>query len=166
METITTPKTNFGFFGWRAVAEVSKKVLIYLAGLGLLQLLQRSPATSAEKKLAGYEKRPSGFNRSEIPFNDENQGIFTKIMSQVLDLEDVGEALTPVIECWYHDLGATKEPAYADEKKIVQRHIDAKDIVTWAVDKVGYHGDGELDTENVEFLRAVKAYKAAMLANA
>src|SRR5215475_14095992 len=72
---ITTPNTNFGFFGWKASAEVSQAMLELLAGLGLLQILQRSPATEAEKKLANYEKRPKGFQRSSIEHNKTNEGI-------------------------------------------------------------------------------------------
>jgi hypothetical protein len=171
---ITTPNTNFGFFGWRAVAEVGQELLVYLAGLGLLQLLQRSPSTDAEKALAKYEKRPKGFNRSSIEHNPTNEGIFQKIMSKALEIVQGEEGkpgyqkfnITPVIETWYHPLGATAEPVYAEEKKIVQRHLDKKDIVTWASDTVGFTGEGDLDVENVEFLKAVKAWKNEMLANA
>jgi hypothetical protein len=169
---ITTPNTNFGFFGWRAVAEVSENMLVFLAGLGLLQLLQRSPATEAEKKLAGYEKRPAKFQRSSIEHSATNEGIFKQIMSKALEVVQGEEGkpgyaktqITPVIETWYHPLGATAEPVYAEEKKIVQRHIDNKDIVTWASDTIKFTGEGDLDTENIEFLKAVKAYKTAMLA--
>lgn len=39
---------------------------------GFLQLLQRVPASKAEKALAGYEKRPEGFKRDSIPWSDDN----------------------------------------------------------------------------------------------
>jgi hypothetical protein len=39
---------------------------------GFLQLLQRVPASNAEKALAGYDKRPAGFKRDSIPYNAEN----------------------------------------------------------------------------------------------
>jgi hypothetical protein len=169
---ITTPNTNFGYFGWKASADVSDKLVAFFAGLGLLQLLQRSPATNAEKKLAGYEKRPKNFERSSIEYNDANAATFTKVMSAVLEIVDgTGDekvklgTLTPVIESWYHPLGETAEPVYAEEKKIVQRHIDSGDVSKWNVEKVGYEGR-DLTIENVEFLRKVKAWKNDMLANA
>jgi hypothetical protein len=172
---ITTPNTNFGFYGWNATAEVSDNLMVVLAGLGLLQLLQRSPATEAEKTLAKYEKRPKGFQRSSIEHNPTNEGIFKKIMSKALEITQGEEgkegyakhSITPLINTWYHPLGATAEPVYAEEKKIILRHInDKKDVVTWATDTVGFTGAGDLDTENLEFLKAVKAWKSEMLANA
>jgi len=170
---ITTPNTNFGFFGWRAVAEVSQELLVYLAGLGLLQLLQRSPATEAEKTLAKYEKRPAKFQRSSIEHNDVNEGIFKKIMSKALEVVQGEEgkpgyqksSITPVIDTWYHPLGATAEPVYAEEKKIVQRHIDKGDVSNWNVEKVGYEGR-DLTVENIDFLKAVKVWKTKILNDA
>lgn len=39
---------------------------------GFLQLLQRVPASKAEKALAGYDKRPAAFKRDSIAWSDEN----------------------------------------------------------------------------------------------
>lgn len=175
MNKITTPNTNFGFFGWNAVAEVSMRVLLYLAGLGLLQLLQRSPATNAEKKLAGYEKRPKNFERSSIPFNDANKGVFASLMGAVVELVNGEEgkpdywkeSFTPGINCWYHPLGETTAPKFVEEIKIVKRHIESKDIEQWAKDKIGFQGNlGDKPEENTELLIAVKAFVKKLTAGA
>jgi hypothetical protein len=86
------------------------------------------------------------------------------LLSEKVEIAD-GVEIAPMIQSvLFHEIGAGVEPKYKDEKEIVQRHIDAKDIVTWAVDTVGFTGAGDLDTENVQLLEAVKAYKKARLA--
>ena len=162
---ITTPKSNFGYFGWRSSVELTDEQLAYFAGLGVLQLMQRSPSTNAEKILGKFEKRPSDFKRSDIKFSDSNKEVFVREMSTKQEIEnDHGKfTINPVTECWFHDLGATAAPKYADEKKAVERHITAGDIAKWAVEQVEYAGD-DLTTENVEFLQAIKACKMRKLA--
>lgn len=162
---VTTPKSNFGFFGWRSSVELTDEQVAYFAGLGFLQHMQRSPATNAEKILGKFEKRPDNFKRSDIAFSDSNKETFVKEMSTKQDIENGDQKFTinPVTECWYHDLGATAAPKYADEKRAVERHIAAKDIEEWAIEQVEYVGNN-LTTENVEFLQAIKACKMRKLA--
>lgn len=161
---VTTPKTNFGYFGWRTSVELSDEQVAYFAGLGVLQHMQRTPATNAEKKLGNFEKRSPDFKRSDINFSDSNEDIFVKEMSAKQEIEngDVKFTINPVTECWYHDLGATAAPKYADEKRAVQKHIADGDIAEWASEKVGYTGD-KLNVENIEFLQAVKTFKMEAL---
>jgi hypothetical protein len=162
---ITTPNTNFGFFGWRTSVELTEAQLAYFASLGVLQYMQRSPASNAEKILGKFEKRPENFKRSEIPWNNENKAIFVREMSKSQEIGEDSDkfSFTPVTEAFYHDLGATAEPKYADEKKAVQKHIDAGDVSKWNIEKVGYEGR-DLTVENVEFLKAVKAFKQKLWA--
>lgn len=165
------PKVNatstFGQSRWVGHAEVSQAIYDWLASQGFLWVMQRTPSSNAEKTLAGYEKRPDGFKRSSIPWADLEKGL-APLLGKPIDLEtddEVKFTINPVIDSVkFHEIGAGVEPKYADEKKAVRKHIDAKDIVTWATDKVGYTGGGDLDENNVEFLKAVKALKQRLLA--
>lgn len=161
---IVKAESTFGNSKWNGHAEVTDAQVAILADLGFLWVMQRSPSSNAEKALAGYEKRPNGFKRSDIPWSDEMGARLKSLLGAKVEIAD-GIEITPVIDSVkFHEIGAGVEPKYADEKKIVARHIEAKDIVTWATDTVGFTGEGDLDVENVEFLKAVKAYKQRMLA--
>lgn len=166
MPTVKATST-FGQSKWAGHAEVSQAIYDWLASQGFLWVMQRTPSSNAEKVIEGYEKRPDGFKRSSIAWVKlESQ--LAKLLAKPIDLETDDEVkfqIIPVIDSVkYHEIGAGAEPKYADEKKAVKKHIDAKDIVTWATDKVGYTGGGDLDENNVEFLKAVKALKQRLLA--
>jgi hypothetical protein len=161
---IVNATSTFGNFKWIANCEVSETVRDVLADLGFLWVMQRTPSSNAEKALAGYEKRPTGFKRSEIEYSDESAARLTELLSESVEIADDISITPNVLSAVFHEIGKVAEPKYADEKKAVQRHIDAKDIVSWASDKVGYTGGGDLDTNNVEFLKAVKALKQRLLA--
>ena len=163
MPTVNAQST-FGNFKWFAKCEVSEAVLAILADLGFLWVMQRTPSSKAEKQLAGYEKRPKGFQRSEIAYSDDNAKLLQQLLGAKVEIADDIEITPEVLKVVFHEIGAGVEPKYADEKKIVQKHIDAKDIVTWNDSKIHFVGEGDLDTENVEFLKAVKAYKQKVLA--
>lgn len=159
--------STWGNFEWTAKVEVTEEQAVILANAGLLQILQRSPASKAEKAMAnngaGYEKRPEGFVRSSIEFSDANATTLAKFLGETIEIaKDV--KITPLVKAVYHEIGATKEPVYFQEKQIVQKHIDAKDVVTWAVDKIGYTGGGELNADNIELLKAVKEFKNRLIA--
>jgi hypothetical protein len=150
--------------------EVETDVAVALANAGLLQIIQRSPASKAEKSMAndgkGYENRPKDFVRSSIPFSDENAATLSKFLGETIEVAE-GIEITPVVTAKEHVIGATKEPAYAEEKRIVQKHIDSgTKMVSWATDKIGYLGGGDLTPDNVELLKAVKAFKAKLIAEA
>jgi hypothetical protein len=147
--------------------DVTEDQAVKLANAGLLQIIQRSPASKAEKSMAndgkGYENRPKDFVRSSIPYSDENAATLAKFLGAEIEIAD-GVKVTPKVTAEYHEIGAAKEPAYAQEKQIVQKHIDAKDIAKWAIDKIGYNGGGDLDASNVELLKAVKEFKNRLIA--
>lgn len=55
---------------------------------GFLQLLQRVPASNAEKALAGYEKRPAGFKRDSIAYSEENALALTEAFGTTVEVDD------------------------------------------------------------------------------
>jgi hypothetical protein len=160
---IVKAESTFGNFKWFASCEITDVVRDVLADLGFLWVMQRSPSSNAEKALAGYEKRPAGFKRSEIEFSDESASRLATMLSDEVEIAENLKIMPNILKVIEHEIGKVAEPKYADEKKAVQRHIDAKDIVSWAADKVGFTGEGDLTVENVEFLKAVKALKQRLL---
>ena len=160
---IVKAKSTFGNSKWEGQAEVTDAQRDVLADLGFLWVMQRSPSSNAEKALAGYEKRPNGFKRSDIPWSPEMGAKLKSLLSQKVEIADE-DFINPVIgKVEFHEIGAGVEPKYADEKKIIQRHIDAGDVRDWAAGTIGID-TRDLTIENVEFLKAVKAYKQRMLA--
>lgn len=81
MKTVKASWT-FGNFAIAIEADVEEKHEATLVELGLLQILQRTPSSNAEKALAGSAwptgkksgrpLRPKGFERSSIPFTEAN----------------------------------------------------------------------------------------------
>ena len=154
--------STFGNFKWEASVSVTEEQAEVLASKGLLQILQRSPASEAEKSLGSYEKRPANFERKSIPFNDENATRLSKFLGNSVEIAE-GVEITPTVKVTEHVIGEAVAPKFTDEKKAVQRHIDAKDVQAFAT-KVGFKGEGALDTENLEFLRAIRAHVDALRA--
>lgn len=160
---IVKAESTFGNFKWFAQCEVSEVIRDILANLGFLWVMQRSPSSNAEKALAGYEKRPAGFKRSEIDFSDEAAAMLKTELGKEVEIDENVKITPEVLNVIFHEIGKVAEPKYADEKKAITRHIEDKDIASWATDKVGYTGGGDLDTNNVEFLKAVKEFKNRLL---
>jgi len=55
---------------------------------GFLQLLQRVPASNAEKALAGYEKRPTGFKRDSILYSEDNALALSEAFGTSVEVTD------------------------------------------------------------------------------
>ena len=148
-------------FKINAVAQVTDEQKDVFASFGLASVLYRAGASAVNREL-GVD------NNSQCEFSDADARKIEKFLSAWAKGEDSpvegGFNLVATLTRHVHGEGTT--PKYFDEKKIVARHIEAKDIVTWASDVVGFNGEGDLDVENVEFLKAVKAYKTRMLASA
>jgi hypothetical protein len=161
MQNLTCNST-FGNFKWTASVDVSDEQARVLANAGLLQILQRSPASKAEKVLGKYEKRPSDFVRSSIPFSDENAKTLAKFLGDKVEIAD-GVTITPKVAVEYHEIGAASQPKFVDEKAIAKRHVDAGDFAQWMSETVGFKATVE-DVDKVEVLQAIKAYKARRLA--
>jgi hypothetical protein len=159
-------KSTFGNFAIEAEADVSNEQRDYLANLGLLQVLQRSPASAAEKALAGYDKRPAGFKRDSIPFSDDNAATLAKAMEQPIEFKEDGKSVIPAIECV---VNVTEYlPTVADVKMTDERNAYARNAAKLPAlaKRVGYAGDvGDGTAENapVEFLRAIRAWSKAQV---
>jgi hypothetical protein len=163
MNNQVNANSQFGNFKWFATADVSDEQKDILANLGFLWIMQRSPSSNAEKTLAGYEKRPDGFKRSQIEFSDDNAKTLSKLLGMDVEIDKDVSIKPNITKVEFYEIGAKAEPAYADEKKAVLRHIDANDIASWAIDKIKFTGEGDLDTDNIALLKAVKEFKLQLL---
>lgn len=145
-----------------ASAEISDKQLPLLASIGLASVLYRGGASVINDALGVR-------SNSKAEFSDADAAKINAALTKWAKGEDSpiegGFDLSAVITRHVHGEGA--EPKYFEEKKIVNRHVQAKDVYAWATDTVGFksESDAELTVENVEFLKAVKAYKQRILAN-
>jgi len=161
MKTLKAEST-FGNFKWVAQAEVEDAVLEILANLGLLQVLQRSPASTAEKLMAGYgKKRPTDFKRSSIAFSEANAEILTKAMEAAeLEVGELKVKLGIVAEVTEHIPGEGAEYKYVREKAQVAKKAGDEAKLLKLAEVVGYdEEDVELLTvENIEFLKAIRKY--------
>lgn len=165
MKTLNATST-FGNFQWKAQVEVDDNVADILAGLGLLQVMQRSPASAAEKEMAGYEKRPAGFKRDSIPFSEDNADILRAALeTTTVDIgDDKAVELGAVIEV------SEYVPTEGNVKMTEEREAYARNAskLEAFAKKVGYQGsdlgDGTKDGAPVEFVRAIRAYSRKLLA--
>lgn len=149
-------ESTFGNFGWKASLDVTQEIADILASKGLLQILQRSPASEAEKKLAGYEKRPKDFERKMIPFNQANANVLSEYLGAKHEIEE-GVFIQPTLEVEYHEIGGGKELVYKDAKLVIARHIKEGDFAQWMDSVVGVKGVTADDAEKPEVLQAVHA---------
>lgn len=157
-------KSTFGNFAIEAEAEVSEAQRDALAALGLLQVLQRSPASAAEKALAGYEKRPSGFKRDSIPFSTDNADKLVAEMEKPIELEGAGSFAPTIVVAEY--IPAEADVKMPDERKAYARNFGAGTLDKLAA-KVGFSGelgDGTAENAPVEFLRAIRTWAKAQVA--
>lgn len=158
-------KSTFGNFSIVVEAEVDEAQRDILAGLGLLQVLQRSPASAAEKKLAGYEKRPSGFKRDSILFTEENALTLANTMSEPIEIAE-GVKITPAITVSEY-VPTEADVKMADERRAYARNGEKNTLDKLAA-KVGFAGevgDGKSENAPVEFLRAIRAWAKAQVAD-
>lgn len=149
-------ESTFGNYKWNASVIVGETQVDALLGMGILQILQRTPASVAEKAMAGYEKRPPGFKRDSIPYSESG----AKILMDAMEAAEVGKddplAIEVIVGEYIPGEGAI--PKFTDEKAIVtSKGGDATRLAATAK-VVGYDGD-DLTVENTEFLRAIKTYR-------
>lgn len=157
----------FGNFRWNGECEVGESELERLAGLGLLQIMQRGPSSTAEKTLAGYVKRPEGFKRNSIPFSEENAKVVKDAFSTVT-LEADEENALPELKVKFDItvekyVPPTADPKFTEEKTIVGNHVSKGDLTEWAKAK-GLGDVPEKPLEDKEFLAKVREVKKATLA--
>lgn len=186
MHTLNVTST-FGNFRFTAEAEATDEQLIELGKAGLLQLLQRSPATAAEKELAGYgDKRPKEFKRNSIDFSEANAAILAKHLGKVVveadstvdaDGKEVAGAksdLMVLVEVAEHVPNSGAEPKYKAEKDFVKLYLGsnggklASGEPRTATSFAGNRGieipegfDAAAWEDSTEFLTAVREWKKA-----
>lgn len=162
----------FGNYRWDATADVTDDLVSVLAPLGALQIGQRSPSTAAEKEMAGYEKRPKGFNRNTIAFSPEGAETLAKHLRTMRVEIGRNEKDEPVYANIYADVTVTKYvPTEADVKMSDERAAYARnakaDTLEKLAEKVGFDGevgDGTAENAPVDFLRAIRAWSKAQVA--
>jgi hypothetical protein len=156
--------SRFGNFQWVATGEVSDELANALASFGVTQVLQRSPSSNAEKAIAGYEKRPSGFKRDSLPFSEDDAETLRKALSsaeiEIGEGEDKKSFKLPLSVEVMEYVPTAAESKFTEEKAIVARHEATGDLEEWLKTKVGFTGDRE-DEQAV--LVAVREFKKAAL---
>lgn len=165
MHEIKIEKTTFGNFDYAATGTVSDEVAAILVSAGALQVLQRTPSTDAEKKLAGYgKKRPINFKRTDIPYSEDNAAVLRKYLSaaEITTGEDTTEALDLEITVTEHvstaaDAKLTEERAKYASKTTPESQKALMDTVGYA----GEYGDGTVEGAPMELLRAIRKYTTA-----
>lgn len=159
----------FGNFRWDSSVEITPEQATLLAPLGALQIAQRSPSTAAEKAMAGYDKRPKGFTRTDIPYSDELAEVLRKHQS-VLEIPNGNggviklDAETEVAEY----VPEAADVKMTDERNAYGRNAENRNLAGLAK-KVGYTGElgsGTKSEAPVEFLRAIRAWSKEMVKNA
>lgn len=186
MHTLKTTST-FGNFRFTAEAEATDEQLLVLAEAGLLQLMQRSPATAAEKELAGYgDKRPKDFKRNSIDFSEASAAILAKHLGKVVveadgttgeDGKEVAGAksdLNILVEVVEHVPNSGAEPKYKAEKDFVKLYLgsnggklasgESRTAVSFASNRgitVPEGFDAAAWEDSTEFLTAVREWKKA-----
>lgn len=161
----TTLKTTMGNFAVSAEAEVNPDQFAILADAGLLQFTQRTPFSSAEKLMAGYDKRPAGFKRNSIEFSADNALTLESVLEKPIEIADgVTVTLSNISVTEY--VPAVAEPKFASERaKYASKNGDPVKLqkLATAVGYAGEIGDGSAANAPVAFLEAIKTWVKAQL---
>lgn len=167
--TKLTAKWPVGNFLATLESEVDDTTLIVLANLGLKAAGQR--VSEVDRILGGFQKgsdgkskRIEGWKRGDVAFTPDLAEKLTEAFGELVvdDGSDDGLKVQTLPTFVLYE-GSTSEPKFAEEKAMVARHDTAGDTTAWAKTKVGYAGDGPLTVENLDFLRAIKAFKLEAL---
>lgn len=121
-----TVQWTFGNFSITAAAEMPfgepvSPLTKAICEKGFLQLLQRVPASNAEKALAGYEKRPAGFKRDSIPYSEENALKLSDAFGTTVEVEEGVQlpfAITDVVEHEGSEGGQSRKMATEMAEKV------------------------------------------------
>jgi len=174
--------SSFGNIAYTARLDVSEAVEAALLKQGALRILQGKVSGQAEKELAGYDKRPAGYKRTDIPWSEANGQVLAKHYKGVeveIGENEKGESIM-------EDLGVTEvivseyvptagaEPKYAFEKGVLRQYLFEEDGKTERKLKTGEPRSAasyaesrglvaptEPWEEDTEFLKAVKFFLKA-----
>ncbi len=150
-------KSTFGQFAVSYAADVTDAQRDILAAFGLLQVMQRSPSSAAEKALAGYDKRPKGFERDSIDYSDDAAAKLQAELEKEVEIAD-GQKISCEVEV-VQNVREAKEPKFAYEQKLYKgKGGDADKLAALAL-KVGYDGEvGDGVDAPMAFLIALNAF--------
>lgn len=179
-------KSTFGNFKFAGETEVTDEQLVILGGRGLLQEVQRSPATAAEKELAGYDKRPAGFKRTSIDYSEANAAVLAKHLGAfVLEADDTVDAegkvvpgvkhqITLVLEVEEHVPNSGGEPKYKSVKDDIKLYLTSgvvpgktstgedRTVLTFAANRgIVPPEDASVWEDDTTFLAAVREWDKA-----
>jgi len=171
--------SSFGNIAYTARLDVSEAVEAALLKQGALRILQGKVSGQAEKELAGYEKRPAGYKRTDIPWSEANGQVLAKHYKGVeveIGENEKGESImedlgvTEVIVSEYVPT-AGNEPRYKYEKEVLKLYLFEEDGKTPRKLKTGEDRSAasyaesrglaaptEPWEEDQEFLKEVKAF--------
>lgn len=163
----------FGNFKWVAESDIPDSLVPMLCALGALQVGQRTPSSTAEKALAKYEKRPTGFKRDSIPFSEENAEILASNLRSMKVETGRNEKDEPIFATIIAEVvveqyeGSTADVKMTDERNAYARNGAANKLSKLAekVRFTGEVGDGKAENAPVEFLRAIRAWAKAQVAD-
>lgn len=160
---MTTIKAEsvFGNFKWTAEAAVSDEQRDALAAFGLTQVLQRSPASAAEKAMAGYDKRPEKFQRGSILY-DEGKAALLKTHLEGAKVDIAGKEQGLAVEITVVQYVPTTAEASKEAKELHAARVASGTLAKLAAN-VGYAGDDIMAaTPSTAFLSAIQAKLAAI----
>ena len=157
---------TFGNFAWEAEATVDDALIAALLPLGALQIAQRTPSSEAEKAMAGYEKRPKGFQRNSIAFSDANADILQKRLTSIAVTDKLTLVNDKVTVVEY--VPEAPEKKFAEAKAFLDDLESDPQFETLVKSKLNYAGDthGDDGEWNVELLRIVDVRLAEQRAKA
>lgn len=145
-------------FKLTASAEISEKQAEMLQSIGLASVLYRAGASVANEIL-GVK------SNSKAEYSDADAAKLAAGLAKWAKGEDSplegGFDLTVAVSRYVH--GEGQAPKYVEEKTLIARHIKDGDFAQWMSDQVKFPATAA-DIENVEVLKAVKAYKQRRLA--
>lgn len=160
----------FGNYKWTATTVVPGGLVEALLPFALLQITQRTPSTKAEKAMAGYEKRPKAFKRTDIPYSDEGAELLRESLSGFKfetgrDEKDeaILASLTADVEVELYE-GSAADVKLNDERAAYARNAAKLPALAAKIEYDGELGDGTKENAPVEFLRAIRVYSKKMLA--
>lgn len=171
----TTIEWTFGNFditvALRADIGEGTASAMVLAAAGL-NILQRGVASAAEKALAGYEKRPEGFQRNSLAYSEANAGKLEDAFTGKFNLNPKGKpevwleyTCTGVTE---HEVGGTKESKFTEEKATIRKWLTlSPEEMTTKLTKIGFKGsvDGDSDEDILPACHALRAYFKSLKAS-
>lgn len=155
-EKTVTFGSVFGNFKWSASATLTDAMIDILLPLGALQVAQRTPSSLAEKLIAGYDKRPKGFQRNSLGFSEKAASVL-KAQLESFEIADGVVLKCDSVEVVEY-VPETAVPKYAEVKAMLALRESTEKWPTFLA-ALGFneetsHVDGEYNPALCEALAA------------